>query len=66
MKKIVITQYRKEPSGSTFMAYTYNYGIDFRGGTYYSYSVTTTQEGIGEIARVFKEAGYEIEWKEPK
>lgn len=62
MKKIVITQYRKESSGSTIGAFLYHYGIDFRGGTYHSYSVDTTQEGIGEIMRVFKEAGYQVEF----
>lgn len=62
MKKIVITQYRKEPSGSTIGAWLYHYGIDFKGGTYHSYSVETTSEGMGEIMRVFKEAGYEVEF----
>lgn len=62
MKKIVITQYREEASGATIGAWLYRYGIDFKGGTYHSYSVETTLEGMGEIMRVFKEAGYEVEY----
>jgi len=60
ISKIVVTQYRKENSGSTIGAFLYHYGIDFRGN--YSCSVEATSEGIGEIMRVFKEAGYEVEF----
>ncbi len=60
MKKIVITQWKKEHCGSVVGAWLYHYGIDFRGN--YSYSVETTAEGMGEIMRVFREAGYEVEY----
>jgi hypothetical protein len=62
MKKIVITQYRQEHSGSTIGAWLYHYGIDFKGGTHWNYSVETTAEGMGEIMRVFREAGYEVDY----
>lgn len=60
MKKIVITQYRKEHSGSTIGAWLYHYGVSYNGD--YFYSVETTSESMENIMRVFKEAGYEVEF----
>lgn len=62
MKKIIITQYRKEHSGTTLGAFMYHYGINFRGN--YSYSIEATEEGMGEMMRVFREAKYEVEFVE--
>lgn len=67
MKKIIITQYREEPSGSTIGAWEYHYGIRYT-ADYHRYSVITTQESLWNMMRIFKEAGYEIvfieKWKE--
>lgn len=62
INKITVKQYRNEPSGSTLGNHTYHYGISFNGG--YFYSVTTTEEGMWELRRVFREAGYTVEFVE--
>jgi len=60
MKKIIIKKGIK--MGATIGAFMYAYYIDF--GTGYSYTFEATEEGIGQAASIWEQAGYEIEWKE--
>lgn len=65
MKKIIITQFRQEPSGSTIGAHLYQFGINFHGN--YAYSLSTTQEGMMYLQEALRK-GNEVEfvqgWKE--
>lgn len=65
MKKIIITQYREQPSGSTIGAFEYHYGINYHGN--YSYSIITTSESMMYMREAL-EKGNEVEfiqaWKQ--
>lgn len=65
MKKIIITQYRKEPSGSILGAWLYHYGVNFNGN--WAYDCEMTNEGMGYMIAALKK-GNEVEfverWKE--
>lgn len=61
MKKIIITQYRKEHSGSTLGAYLYHYGINYGSG--WNYDCTMTEEGMGYLISSLKQ-GNEVEFVE--
>lgn len=61
MKKIIITRYKKESSGSTFGAYLYHYGVNFNGN--WNYDCDMTEEGMAYMISALKK-GNEVEYVE--
>jgi hypothetical protein len=58
--KIKKTEFRE----STIGAWLYTYYITFPTNPTWSYTIKATDEGIGYIVSIWKEAGYVIEWIE--
>lgn len=64
MNKIIITQHRDQPCGSTLGAFEYHYSINYNGN--YSYSMVTTKESIGYLIESLKkgnEVAFIEAWK---